>query len=64
MTLKEAVIKAVTTNNLVMVEQVLDQLYGLGFNYEDCANFFKKHCGLDEEQFEGFCYEIDCRERE
>lgn len=64
MTLKEAVRKAVATNNLVMAEQVLEQLIGLGFNYEDCANFFKKNCGLDDEQFDSFCYEIDCRTKE
>ena len=59
MTLKEVARKAVQEQDYKMFGQVVEQLRGLGFNYDDSASFFKKNCSLEKEDFELFSYGAD-----
>lgn len=59
MTLKEAALKAVQTNNIPLFSRVIDQLRDSGNSYNDCQAFFKKCAGLEPDDFENMSQEAD-----
>lgn len=60
MKLKEAIRRAVETNDVIMFGQVLDQLRSVGFSYNRSCDFAQKNIpDFNEEDFENWCYYVD-----
>lgn len=60
MTLKEAMQKAVDESDPRHTRQVMDYLrFKMGMNYEQSAEYFRKHTGIDSGEFEGLCMVAD-----
>ena len=59
MSLADKVRKAVVSENLTQLQEVMDFLRMRGFNYADTADLFQRVAGVGRERFEEMCQEID-----